>query len=142
MMEGVRKRIVIAVALAVLMAAPTCAKINFFALVETGTAQQIRAAIDAGAEVNARSDSNNTPLLVAAGFNPNPEVITTLLKASIDLMAQEETNGGMTALIAAASNNQNPEVTAILLKAGADVNAQNKDGLTALMWAGQFNENP
>ena len=38
--------------------------------------------------------------------------------------------------------NQNPEVITTLLKAGADIKAQNKNGVTALIYAAKYNQNP
>src|SRR5208337_3690327 len=55
---------------------------DFFKLVETGTPQSVRAAISNGADVNARRTGDSaTPLMLAAMFSHNPEVITTLLMA-------------------------------------------------------------
>jgi ankyrin repeat protein len=116
---------------------------DFFELVKTGTAQQIQAAMDQGAGdiVEARDEDGFTGLMHAAGFNENPEVITTLLKAGADLMARD-TKFGMTPLMLAAAGNQNPEVITTLLKAGADINARDKAGQTPLMVAAYKNENP
>ncbi len=76
-----------------------------------------------------------TPLMCAAAFNQNPEVITTLLKAGADINAQNESASRMTALMWAAVNNQNPEVIMRLLKAGADAKAKNSAGKTAFDYA-------
>lgn len=55
---------------------------TFIELVETGTPQQIQAAIDQGEDVNAKDKLLGwTALMYAARFNKNPEVITTLLSA-------------------------------------------------------------
>jgi hypothetical protein len=133
----VKKRIVVAVVLAVLMAASAYAQTtDFFALAKTGTAQQIQAAIDQGADVNARSDGAWTALMLAALYNPNPEVIATLLKAGADVKGHNVI--GLTPLMFAAVN-QNPEVISTLLKAGADAKAKDRDGKTAFDYA-QKNE--
>src|SRR5208337_1384591 len=98
---------------------------DFFSLAMSGTPQDVKAAIDHGANVNAhdmRDEYQRTPLMDAAGFNQKPEVITTLLNAGADLKAQDK--NGSTALIYAAGNNQNPAVITTLLKAGADINFQ------------------
>ncbi len=42
----------------------------------------------------------------------------------------------------AAFSNKNPEVISTFLKAGADIQAQNKNGVTALMYAAKYNQNP
>ena len=166
------KQIVVAVVLAVLLVASAYAQTkDFFELVRHGTPQDVQAAIDNGADVNARDTRGWTPLINAALFNQNPEVITTLLKAGADLKAEDTHHGGTallwaawdnlnpevvttllkagadiearnTALLWAAGNNQNLEVVTTLLEAGADVNAQNKSGATALMYAAAYNQNP
>src|SRR5271157_1210192 len=102
-----RKRIVVAVVLAVLLVASAYAQtMDFFELAKTGTPQSIQAAIKQGADINARDDHDWTALMVAAMSNPNPAVMTTLLKAGANI---EEQNGlGMTVLMGAASENKNP----------------------------------
>ena len=131
------KRILVAVILSVFLAASACAQItNFFELVETGTPQDVQAAIDKGADLSARDSGYGlTPLIAAAEDNPDPEVIAVLLKAGADIEARDSVHGG-TALLWAATWNRNPEVITTLLKAGADINAQNTlEGRTALLWA-------
>jgi ankyrin repeat protein len=151
---------VIAIVISVFLAASAYAQTkSFFKLVEKGTPQEVQAAINSGAKVNAQDKNGFTPLMIAAENNKNPEVITTLLKAGADVNAKDK--GGWTALMAAASGqavlgagpagyNQNTEAIVVLLKAGADVNAQsNVDNaqpgsshLTALMMSAAFNPNP
>ena len=50
----------------------------------------VRALIEAGADINARSKSDSTILFQAAhdASNPNPEVIKILLEASADVYAK------------------------------------------------------
>jgi ankyrin repeat protein len=144
MEDKVKKRIVVAALLAVLLAASAYAQTtDFFILVETGTPQDVQAAISKGADVNARvgTREETTPLIAAAAYNKDPEVISILLKAGADIDARD-LHYGATALIWAANNNQNPEIIATLLKAGADIEAHNKDGETALIVAGWWNLNP
>ena len=78
-----RRRIVVTVALAFLFAlASTYAQTtDFFALMKTGTPQEIQAAIDKGANIKAQDSLGRTPLMQAVRYNQNPEVITTLLRA-------------------------------------------------------------
>ncbi len=65
------KRIVVSVALAVLLGASAYAQTTvLFAVVQKGTPQEVQAAIDKGADVNAYSGSW-TPLISAANANPN-----------------------------------------------------------------------
>ena len=57
---------------------------SFHELVKTATPQEIREAINNGADIEARGERERTPLMYTAWFNQNPEVITTLLDACAD----------------------------------------------------------
>ena len=111
----------------------------FIELCETGSLQQIVDAIEDGANVHARDTRNRTPITTAARNNPNPAVITTLIKAGADV---ETEDGRMTPLMWAAWRNPNPEVITALVNAGADVNASQSFGWTPLMHAVSGNSNP
>jgi ankyrin repeat protein len=114
---------------------------SLFNVVYGGGPELVQATIDRGAKVNAVR-SEGTPLILAAAYNKNPEVITVLLNAGADLGARDLLHGG-TALHWAASYNANPEIVAALLNAGADVNALNTlEGQSVLMWAAIKNPNP
>jgi ankyrin repeat protein len=146
----VKKRIIVFIALAVLvaLALASCISTNaqktrtsdFDNLLYTGTPAQVQEAIDAGADVNVQDEHGWTALGAAALSNPNPEVIAVLLKAGADVNVRA--NGGLTVLMAAAHSNPNPEVISVLLKAGADINARDSAGGTALMKAALSNPNP
>jgi ankyrin repeat protein len=75
---------------------------DFFELVGTGTPQSVQAAINQGADVNARDNYVEIPLMWAARFNQNPEVITTLLMAGADAKAKNK--AGKTAFDNAQAN--------------------------------------
>lgn len=110
---------------------------QLFAVVQKGTPREVQAAIDGGGDVNARDKGGTTPLIWAAGVNPDPEVITTLLRAGADLELRGAVEG-ITALMSASWSSSNPEVVNRLLKAGADLTARDeKYGRTALIWATQ-----
>jgi ankyrin repeat protein len=114
---------------------------NFFDLVKTGTAKQVQAAITkGGVDLTAIEDTDNkTPLLWAASYNPDPKVITVLLKAGATL--SEVDKEGSTVLMDAAAENPNPDVAALILKDGANIKDQDHNGITALMWAAGWNPN-
>ena len=134
-----KKRIVVVAAL-VALALTECTSLDagahdpaFFDLVRTGKPQDVQAAISKGADVNDRSNSGWTPLMAAAMFNPQPEVMTIRLKAGAEVNARDNRNA--TPLMYAADSNPNPAVIATLLAAGADINARDKAGWTPLMYA-------
>jgi len=111
---------------------------NFFELVKTATPQEVQAAIGQGVDVNAQDEQaehGENALMYAAEYNPNPEVIATLLKAGADINAR---NGFDATVLMFAVHNPNPAVITMLLKAGADVNADDQ-GHSALMGAVRTN---
>jgi len=109
---------------------------DFYNLLQSGTPEQVQKEVDAGADVNAQEDTLGfTPLMWAAGLNPNPEVISVLLKAGAHINARVA--GGMTPLMWAVARNRNPEVIAALLDAGADAKAKDRQGRTAFYYAQQ-----
>ena len=73
---------------------------SLFELAKTGTAQSVQAAIDQGEDVNEKDTDNWTPLMAAAWYSEDPNVIVTLLKA--DARVNDEDNYGYTALMYAA----------------------------------------
>ena len=93
------------------------------------TPEGVRAALDAGADLEARDELGLTPLMFAAATNSNPEVVQVLLEAGADVEARDE--DGWTPLMLAAVNNENPEMVQVLLEAGADATAKNGEGKTA-----------
>ena len=107
---------------------------EFYNLCESGAPQQIEAAIQAGADVNAQNNGGVTPLMVAAADNNNPEVLKALIQAGADVNAYDKF--GETALTMAAQYNNNPEVVSLLIQAGA------RDIKPALVWAAWDNNNP
>lgn len=108
-------------------------------LAKTGTAQQIQDAIDRGANVNAQDNFGFTALMVAARYNENPGVITTLLKAGAKVKVNA--GGGQTPLMLAARFSKDPDGIIALLEAGADVHTAAVDGWTPLIAAAAYNQN-
>ena len=85
--------------------------------------------LNAGADLEARTENGLTSLLFAARHNENPEIVQALLDAGADLEARDE--DGWTPLMLAAWVNSNPEVLQVLLDAGADPSTQDNDGKRA-----------
>ena len=117
---------------------------TLFDLCKSGeaTPERVQEFLDLGADVNA-TDSDRygwPPLVAAARFSKNPEVVTLLIKAGADVNTKSE--DGVTALYMAAFGNENPEVFTVLIKAGADVNAKGRDDMTPLLVAAVSNVNP
>ena len=106
---------------------------DIFTVAGSGTVAQVLQAIKAGVDVNLRDGEGSTPLMYAAGYNTNPDVLSVLIKAGADVNARAE--NGKTPLMYAANYNTNPDVLSVLIKAGADVNARNEWGWTALKFA-------
>ena len=100
---------------------------------ENATPEQVQEFLDLRVDVNAKTGSGRTPLMLAAAYNKNPEVISLLLKAGADVNAKVESD--TTPLMYAARNNENPEVISVLLEAGADAKVKNIEGKTALDYA-------
>lgn len=96
------------------------------ALLYANTAEDTRAALDAGADVNATNDDGYTALILAF----SAEQTRLLLEANADANAQSV--HGTTPLM----RSINAEQARLLIEAGADVNAKDEMGMTALMYAG------
>jgi uncharacterized protein len=136
-----KKRTIVAVVLAVLMTALGYAQAtDFFALVKSGSPQDVQAAIDNGANVNARDKYGATPLM-AVVEDPlvNLEVMSVLLKAGAEVETRD--SNGLTALMRGARSNIANAHIDRLLKAGADIEAKDNNGVTALLVAAESNPN-
>ena len=83
--------------------------------------------------MGARDRAGSTALMIAAQYNPNPEMIVALVRSGSDVNARGE--NGRTALMAAASKSENPDVIVALLRSGADASARSGDGRRAVDYA-------
>jgi ankyrin repeat protein len=101
------------------------------AAAKQGNVGQIRAQLDAGADVNARDGGQRTALLHAVRGG-QLAAVRALIEAGAGL--DERDQDGRTALMEAARRKE--AMPALdLVAAGADVNVTDKDGWTALMFA-------
>lgn len=88
-------------------------------------------------EVNERDAFSYTPLMHAADFNTNPDIVEMILQKGADVGAPDR--DGNTALMWAAMNNPNPEVIRVLMNYGADLSVTNDEGWTARSIAKEYN---
>jgi ankyrin repeat protein len=113
---------------------------DFLELCEEGSLQQIKDAIENGANVNAKDRLGTTPLHVAT-WKPRPELITVLLEAGADVNAKDgEDWTALTNLVSLGTSY--PEAVTALIRAGADVeDTMDTLNWTPLMWAVVYNPN-
>ena len=84
--------------------------------------------ISIGANVRAKDEHKDTPLHMAAGYNPNIDMIIALVEAGADVDARDIKS--QTPLPKAAQHNPSLEVAKALVGAGTDVNAVDVPQLT------------
>jgi hypothetical protein len=101
--------------------------------VNYGNREMVRALLDAGAEINARSSRAQTALM-RLDDDATDELVWDLVAAGAKINLRDEDRD--TALILAARYSK-PEVLRALIDAGARINAKNKEGVTALMNAAE-----
>jgi uncharacterized protein len=98
-----------------------------------GDAAAVRAALDNGADVNARESDGSTALLATLIYKGHGEVVRVLLDRGADVNAEDSI--GLTPLMRAAVNGE-PELVQALLDKGADVNYRmTRGGGSALLVA-------
>ena len=101
------------------------------AAAKQGDAGQVRAQLQAGADVNARDSAQRTALLLAVRSGPRA-VVRALIDAGAGLDARDQ--DGRTALMEAARRKE-AMLALDIVAAGADVNVVDNEGWTALMFA-------
>ena len=100
---------------------------------EKGHADTALLLLDRGAAVTAKSDKNETALLLAAYFGHGP-VIALLLERGAAAQLEVADSGGQTPLLVAAMNGHSVAVS-LLLAAGASIRAVSGSGDSALTLA-------
>ena len=106
---------------------------EFVELIAKATSRDIKAAIEAGSDVNARNDGGYTVLMAAAAHDVADEIISMLTDKGADVNAR--TNGGQTALMCSVTNSISAEKIKTLLEAGADAKAADNNGDSVLFHA-------
>jgi uncharacterized protein len=131
----------------------TLTRDEFYDLAAYGSADEVRAALEQGAQLDARNPSNPTVFTWSVMHNRDAAVIQTLIDAGARADAIEDFLWGvipeprwegpfMTPLMYAAKHNPNPLVIAALLRAGARINAKDIIDRTPLMHAAEHTTNP
>jgi ankyrin repeat protein len=95
----------------------------------TATPESVRAAVQGGAEVNAKSNGDNTPLHIAALYNASPEIVRTLVTLGAEVNAKNHKSA--TPLHIAACTSELSEAVLALLELGADHRATTDSGVLA-----------
>jgi hypothetical protein len=101
---------------------------QLLAAAQAGSLDQVKAAVAAGANVNARGTYGMTALMMSAFFGKS-EVVSFLIGAHADVNLKND--GGNSALDLAAFKGE-AEIAKSLIAAGADVNSVDSDGDSAL----------
>jgi len=109
---------------------------DFLNLCAHGSLREVEQALSVGANVRARGSDGRTPLMMAAASNPDPNVITALIRGRSEINTRD--SNGKTAFMWASAEN-NVRVIVELRRGRADVNARDLNGKTALMWAAKRN---
>lgn len=108
---------------------------------QQATLADVKAKIAARENLNARDKAGISPLILAASYSSDAEIIKTLLENGAELAAKDWITGSV--LANAAKYNPHPEITKTLVQAGADVNEEDIVGeMTPLMQAAKYNTNP
>ena len=124
--------------LGLLLASPLVAQdLHLRVLAATGTAEEVKKALQKGGDFNDHDGTGVTALMAAAGNNHDADVILVLLQfgAAVDT---RDTNGE-TALMFAVERNADPVVIAALLSRGAGIETRDKLGRTPLIYATKSN---
>jgi hypothetical protein len=112
---------------------PAPKAVSLLDVARSGKAEDIRAAIRAGARIDEVDASGYTPLMQAAMSNPDPAVITLLVAAGASVDARGPNQG--TALMFAAKSTKKAAVVQALLDAHANMKLKDAAGKTAFDYA-------
>lgn len=121
--------------LPVLAADPAPSGTALFEAIRAGDSAAVRDLLKGGADLHARNDISDTPLMAAA-LNADAAVLELLLKAGADVNAANQ--AGATALMRAATFEDKAR---LLVVSGADVKARSRLGNSALILAARESGN-
>lgn len=108
---------------------------------KNATLPDVKAKIANNDDINARDEAGFSPLILAASYSSDAEIIKTLLENGAELAAKDWITGSV--LANAAKYNPNSEIIKLLVQAGADVNEEEiTEEMTPLMQAAKYNPNP
>jgi len=106
---------------------------GIFELVESGTVEDLRAAVRRGVDINAQDPDGNSVLMDACATQ-RYDLVPVLLHARVDLDARSRVEG-RTALMWAAMYYEVPDRIIELLDAGADAAVRDNSGKSVLDYA-------
>jgi ankyrin repeat protein len=110
---------------------------GFLELLKTGSLKEVNKAIRKGADITFIGEDGITPLMCAAGYNENPEVVQLLIDSGADVNARDKTDN--TPLMYAAQYNKNPVIIEQVIDAGGDLYAIQELGHTVFFYV-EYNE--
>ena len=108
------------------------------ALHDAWTAEDVREALRAGADVDAQTESGSTALMFTAQHEGEhgAGMMRLLLDAGADVHKQDEERGATALMVAAQHGGEHAAgMMRLLVDARADANKQSEEGWTALMYA-------
>ena len=105
---------------------------RMFEAAKSGDPAKMEQFLSAGADINARDENNDTPLMVSARHGQSAIVELLLSRRGIDLDA---TNHSRCTAFMEASEKGHAEIVKFLVKAGSNVNVKSADGFTPLALA-------
>ena len=104
-------------------------KVDIWTAAKKGNIEAVKQHLAAGVDVNAKTESEWTPLHRAA-WGRHTEIVELLIAKGADVNAKDD--GSWTSLHSAAMTGSN-EIVGLLIAEGADVNAKANGGLTPLI---------
>ena len=114
------------------LAQPSCGSWSSASFFQAATASDVTRCLDAGANIEARTEYGETPLYVAAWSSDSPAVVKALIDAGANIEARDES--GKTPLHLAVFNFKSDSLAVVkaLIDAGANIEARDESGKTPL----------